>query len=552
MFENRGLAFDMLESVEEQLCRRARTRRSEARSPEVACLSFGLLTSIMSAPKEGPNPLRPYYIPPSVGDTAGAAPKPSQLSNLGSKYGSSQPSTSPSFGSSARNILADMDYSEYLSDASPSSVATIKTLTEQALWKYSSVFLAQPFEVAKTVLQVRAPAAAQPRRPQRFQAIETRPRGERREDGYQDSEDSSDSDYKPRSYFTDTAPRGYTPPRQSRARRRRGSPDENETEDAASPGSPPAPPRPSPHILDTKSPSSLMAVLSTLWQKEGAWGVFKGTNSTYVHSILVSTITSFARSFFAAIFAVPDPSLSFHINPQAGSVGGLDILSSPAPMASLAIAVSAAAITGIILAPLDIARTKLILTPSTHPPRSVMSTLNTLSSWTLPWSIAPVTFLHSTIPTFMSASLPLFLRSKLSVDPLLTPNVYAIATFIGQALELGVKLPIETVLRRGQMHIAQTSTQVREVQPVLDVGPYRGLIGTMHSIVYEEGERTIKPVPIKGAAPSRIARPVRDPQRRKGQGFEGLWRGWRVSMWGLIGVWGAATLGGVGSSGGEF
>lgn len=30
----------------------------------------------------------------------------------------------------------------------------MKALVEQALWKYTSVFLAQPFEVAKTVLQV--------------------------------------------------------------------------------------------------------------------------------------------------------------------------------------------------------------------------------------------------------------------------------------------------------------------------------------------------------------------------------------------------------------
>ena len=47
-----------------------------------------------------------------------------------------------------------MDYSEYISDVSPSSSDIGKQLVEQALWKYTSVFLAQPFEVAKTVLQV--------------------------------------------------------------------------------------------------------------------------------------------------------------------------------------------------------------------------------------------------------------------------------------------------------------------------------------------------------------------------------------------------------------
>ena len=49
-----------------------------------------------------------------------------------------------------------MDYTDYIPDSSPSSTAVIKGLVEQAIWKYTSVFLAQPFDVAKTVLQVQA------------------------------------------------------------------------------------------------------------------------------------------------------------------------------------------------------------------------------------------------------------------------------------------------------------------------------------------------------------------------------------------------------------
>ena len=56
-------------------------------------------------------------------------------------------------GSSARNILADMDYSEYLSQSSPSPGEIGRSLVEHAIWKYTSIFLAQPFDVAKTVLQ---------------------------------------------------------------------------------------------------------------------------------------------------------------------------------------------------------------------------------------------------------------------------------------------------------------------------------------------------------------------------------------------------------------
>ncbi len=39
-------------------------------------------------------------------------------------------------------------------------------------------------------------------------------------------------------------------------------------------------------------------------------------------------------------------------------------------------------------------------------------------------------------------------------------------------------------------------------------------------------------------------------KRKKGQGMQGLWRGWRVGMWGLVGMWGANALGaGAGGNG---
>ena len=109
----------------------------------------------MTTPREGPNPLRPYYIPPSVGKSADAYHNVSSTANISNKHATVSASTT-SFGSSARNILADMDYSEYLSDSAPSPKDVVKQLAEQALWRYTSVFLAQPFEVAKTVLQVHA------------------------------------------------------------------------------------------------------------------------------------------------------------------------------------------------------------------------------------------------------------------------------------------------------------------------------------------------------------------------------------------------------------
>ena len=106
------------------------------------------------------------------------------------------------------------------------------------------------------------------------------------------------------------------------------------------------------------------------------------------------------------------------------------------------------------------------------------------------------------------------------------------------------------------MHVAQATAHGREVQTVVNVGPYKGLIGTMYSIVNEEGERSSRTSLAKASEGPPVALKADTPgvenRRKKGNGLEGLWRGWRVGMWGLIGVWGAAAVGGVGGKGGEF
>src|SRR2546430_2573763 len=107
-----------------------------------------------SSPRDGPNPLRPYYVPPSIGVPHDPGiPVASNITSHGRSRGTGTglSSSSQSF-SSAREILADLDYSEY-TDASLSAADMVKQLLDQALWKYTSVLLAQPFEVAKTVLE---------------------------------------------------------------------------------------------------------------------------------------------------------------------------------------------------------------------------------------------------------------------------------------------------------------------------------------------------------------------------------------------------------------
>jgi mitochondrial fusion and transport protein UGO1 len=88
----------------------------------------------------------------------------------------------------------------------------------------------------------------------------------------------------------------------------------------------------------------------------------------------------------------------------------------------------------------------------------------------------------------------------------------------------------------------------RPLETIVDAGAYRGTLGTMWSIVREEGFSET----VTSKSGARAGEKSHKPSERKGQGIEGLWRGWRVGIWGLIGVWGAAALGGASGSGGEF
>ncbi|KAJ9660588.1 hypothetical protein H2201_006846 [Coniosporium apollinis] len=541
----------------------------------------------MATSRDAPNPLRPYYIPPSIGlppesaasNATGATPRPSSI-----------PSAKPSFGTSARDILSDLDYgSGFLEEASRGYglAEMTKRIVDQALWNYTSVLLAQPFEVAKTVLQCHLAPSVDAPSGKSSRTSSQRPHrdaygGEKYEDEpYPEEEYDSASDSEMPSYFTPAAPASKLA--SSYRRTSPHSPSGRRRPTSRSASSTPTPSSSSPsssYKLDLRRSNSLLEVLSQLWSKEGAWGVWKGTNATFVYNVLFKTIESWTRSLLAALLNVSDPGLLAG-NTSGFGAGGLDVIDSASPLASLGCAVAAAGIAGCVLAPLDIVRTRLILTPTTSLPRAILPSVRALPSYILPPSLLTPTLLHSTIPTLISASAPLVLRSTLAIDPLLTPSTYSLASFASSIVELFAKLPLETVLRRGQIqHLKQNAeleaatlqadsrSQARGrsvrgsrqgsaapsppyppapasegVPTVVDVGPYRGVLGTAWFIVREEGMSHVGAVAAAAKGQSQ--------KTKKGQGVSGLWRGWRIGFWGLVGVWGAAAMGG-GAVGGEF
>ncbi|KAL9080622.1 MAG: hypothetical protein Q9159_007565, partial [Coniocarpon cinnabarinum] len=331
---------------------------------------------------EGPHPLRPYYRPPSIGHS------PDTLHN-----------STGARTSSGSGIFSGFNYGDVVGDAASGFGIgiSLKGLLDDALWKYTSVFMAQPFEVAKIVLQVRL------------------------------NEVSDEKD-------THNPSRGSSRRQQDQ-------------------------PKHPPHRISLKKPDSLTEVLSQLYVNEGAWGIWKGTNATFLYSLLHRTLESFARSTLAAILNLPDPAPASSL----ATSSSLDIIDSPSPLFSLSITIAAAALSGALLAPLDIVRTRLMLTPTTSTKRSILPCLRDLTSWACPTAILPTTLIHSTLPSLFSTLTPLGLRNVAGIDPVITPAAYSTYTFLASTAELFVRLPVETVLRRGQMqvvlqdHAAQTT-----------------------------------------------------------------------------------------------
>jgi fusion and transport protein UGO1 len=69
---------------------------------------------------------------------------------------------------------------------------------------------------------------------------------------------------------------------------------------------------------------------------------------------LVQTLEKWSRGLLSALLNVPDPDLT------AGLEMSAELIGSPYPWAALGVAIAAAVATGLILAPLDLIRTKYV------------------------------------------------------------------------------------------------------------------------------------------------------------------------------------------------
>ncbi|RKF62022.1 Mitochondrial fusion and transport protein ugo1 [Erysiphe neolycopersici] len=476
----------------------------------------------MTSTRDFHNPLRPYYKPPSIGISENV-----RGTTASGTYGlGPRNSSASSYASSARSIFSDIDYNDYLSETSPSMYDSFKKQADELLYRYITILLAQPFDVAKTILQVKYQGPDEETYP--VNGISNSSPQMDIKEPYQ----SDDSDPEEPTYFTSSTVHS----RSERIRRERQIY-----------VSPPLLPSPTPkeklspsYQLRLKKSDSILEVLGEEWIKEGTRGIWKASNITFIYGILFETFEKWTQGFISAILNVPEPGLS----------SGLGLTTEmPVSWLSFAVSVASTVTIGVILAPLDLIRTKLIMTPNSHKKRSLMSQQQVINPYLCHTTLLVPTILHSLVTPAAVHSIPLLLRPYFSIDPVLTPGIYQIAQLMVRFLELFLKLPFETILRRAQMNLLKRAfngstdpqNSQESLQTTVRLGEYRGVIGTMWFIIREEGVTVPKTYNQKRAS-----------KQSKGQGLAGLWRGWRVGIWGLVGVWSLRIINGTSGGIGEF
>lgn len=159
------------------------------------------------------------------------------------------------------------------------------------------------------------------------------------------------------------------------------------------------------------------------------------------------------------------------------------------------ISVTSHAITGFILSPLDLVRTRLIVQTShpSHRPysgpistlRSVINDEGGVSSMYMHSSLLIPTILDNTIRPFLSLATPMFIYRTFGIAEDTHPTTYALAQLFFASASLLVTLPIETVRRRLQVQTRNGSPPLRaciQLRPT----PYSGLLDTVWRILKEE------------------------------------------------------------------
>lgn len=335
----------------------------------------------------------------------------------------------------------------------------LKTLVASAVLEYTTTIIAMPWEVGKCLLQVQwVPRDAGQMDDAELATEEV-------------TEEPSDDESGEESYFADplnSGPSRYPVPRPADERGyvvRKDVMEESTRPD---------------YVIPVGSVDGVWAMMKTLgrFRGEGWLALWKGLLTECITDMLSSTMQPL-------------------IHNALQSLASSYIL--PGTFASLLIPVSSHLITGFILSPLDLVRTRLIVQSFDPQHRTYTGPIDALQKiirdegglrglYLHPHLLIP-TVLDSTMRPLMSLGLPPVLAARLFSGTLVSmensPVAWGVVEFTSSCIGLLATLPFETVRRRLQVQVrgrAQTLKTCIEKRPV----PYNGVVDALWHILTEE------------------------------------------------------------------
>ncbi|SSD60632.1 related to Mitochondrial fusion and transport protein UGO1 [Saccharomycodes ludwigii] len=248
-------------------------------------------------------------------------------------------------------------------------------------------------------------------------------------------------------------------------------------------------------------------ILNAIVELEGLRGLWRANHTSFVLNFLASTLDAWFTGFFSPFLSIPDPYF-------------VDIIHSNNIQKSIILSLAASIMTGIILLPLDLIRTRLIICRLSSGDRSLRQWLKKWS-WkthfqTVPLDMMLLNVTNSVICMFFNKKLiNVFLYYAFNLDQFGNTLIYSTGRFLVKVCELFIKLPLECIYRRCQVSYLCNENR----------SPFY--------ISQPKHDLSIKPVPYLG---------ILNCINFKNNSIIDLWRGWRIGFLSIVCGYGVKLL----------
>ncbi|KAI0462414.1 hypothetical protein LJB42_003906 [Komagataella kurtzmanii] len=261
-------------------------------------------------------------------------------------------------------------------------------------------------------------------------------------------------------------------------------------------------------------------VISSLFTQDGVKGMFRALNTTFIYNTLFATIEAWISGFISPLLSIPDPYF-------------VDVIHSSDPSKALVLILAASVVTAVILQPIELINVRFMVTPTNKPEtnRSFRSQISQYSprDFLCPWSLLLPTINHSLASNGLKRYIPYLLFTQFNMDIYNSPVMYPLITLVTNSIELFIRLPVETLLRRAQLNYllnnpnCNKTLRLQHNELSVPFGGYYGYFSTLY-YVYTGSKPSFDKVSVTEL-------------NNINRGLESIFRGWKVGLLHVLSNW---------------